>query len=217
MGTPKIHSCGVLCPVVPGAGKGARDRSAGCSLPLSCCPRLLGCQVSGAWALLCSSPCPEEGSWRPCGCREAGRRCGCCGAGRTSSSLNLGSRWVPTGFVPQRQRGRGLLPFPPRKAAFSLCWRDWRRPPGWEGSSAPAGSGSRQRSRSISQQSLAAEPCSPSPCRAAESPLAASRRPGAPRGPCAGWGLAALGERRSQLFYVPSASVSCARSNHLLQ
>lgn len=68
----------------------------------------------GAWALLCSSPCLEEGSWRPCGCREAGRRCGCCGAGRASSSLNPGSRsrasppaQFPLGLRPRGSRAGG--------------------------------------------------------------------------------------------------------------
>lgn len=227
-GTPKIHSCGVLCPVVPGAGKGARDRSAGCSPPLSCCPQLLGCQVLGAWALLCSSPCLEEGSWRPCGCREAGRRCGCCGAGRASSSLNPGSRsrasprpnscWV---CAPEAA-GQGAAPVPTPQGCFLPLLAGLAVPPWLGGQLCSCWGWEQAKSRSISQQSLAAEPCSPSPCRAAELPLAASRGSGAPRGPgccvpCAGWGLPALGERRPQLFYIPSASVSCARSNHLLQ
>lgn len=220
-----VVSCALWCRVL-GRGHGTGVQGAPCPSPVA--PDYWGARFRGPG--LCSAPPPARR--RAAGGRvAAGKQAGgvaAAGQGEPpapltwAAALGLLPGPVPTGFVPQRQRGRGLLPFPPRKAAFSPCWRDWRRPPGWEGSSAPAGSGSRQRSRSISQQSLAAEPCSPSPCRAAESPLAASRRPGAPRGPgcrvpCAGRGLAALGERRPQLFYVPSASVSCACSNHLLQ
>lgn len=208
-------------------GRGHGTGVQGAPRPSPVAPNCWGARFWGPG--LCSAPPP---AWRRAagGRVAAGKQVGgvaAAGQGEPPAPLTRAAALglpgpIPAGFAPQRQQGRGLLPFPPRKAAFSPCWRDWQCPPGWEGSSARAGGGSRQQSRSISQQSLTAEPCSPSPCRAAESPLAASRGSGAPRGPgccvpCAGWGLPALGERRPQLFYIPSASVSCARSNHLLQ
>lgn len=159
-----VVSCALWCRVL---GRGHGTGVQGAPRPSPVAPNCWGARFWGPG--LCSAPPPARR--RAAGGRvAAGKQVGgvaAAGQGEPpapltrAAALGLLPGPVPAGFVPQRQQGRGLLPFPPRKAAFSPCWRDWQCPPGWGGSSARAGGGSRQQSRSISQQSLAAEPCSP--------------------------------------------------------
>lgn len=220
-----VVSCALWCWVL---GRGHGTGVQGAPRPSPVAPDCWGARFWGPG--LCSAPPP---AWRRAagGRVAAGKQVGgvaAAGQGEPPAPLTraaaLGllprpnSRWV---CAPEAA-GQGAAPVPTPQGCFLPLLAGLAVPPWLGGQLCSCWGWEQAKSRSISQQSLAAEPCSPSPCRAAELPLAASRGSGAPRGPgccvpCAGWGLPALGERRPQLFYIPSASVSCARSNHLLQ